>query len=143
MDDESSDSSKKLTIAKKYGINWDELSSISDDLLTSYSSQIYTSIAPTINSGIITTSTTPWNTYTLKCDDGPYFHANPVIRADHRNIDIKMDDGSVVTLSREELIKYISEQQLVRENELIHAMYERYQVAVKLVRSDDDGDEGN
>lgn len=57
-------------------------------------------------------------------------------------IQVKLDDGSLESVTREELIKYISERKLIQENEAVRSMYERYQVAVKLVRSDDNGDTG-
>ena len=58
------------------------------------------------------------------------------------SFEITTDDGSLEVLSRADLLKYISERKLVQTNEAVRKMYERYQVAVKLVRSDDDGDTG-
>jgi len=55
---------------------------------------------------------------------------------------VEMDNQTTVTVPRSDLIKYISEQQIIRKNEVVRKVYERYQVAVKLVRSDDNGDTG-
>jgi hypothetical protein len=71
-----------------------------------------------------------------------YYHAAPTLRKQHDEIDIEMKDGSYETVTRDELIKYISERKLIKENHAVRSMYERYQVAVKLVRSDDNGDTG-
>lgn len=69
-------------------------------------------------------------------------NAPPRVDKTEKTVDVVMDDGSVESILREDLIKYISEQQVVRENEVVRKVYERYQVAVKLVRSDDNGDTG-
>jgi hypothetical protein len=66
----------------------------------------------------------------------------PRIKKSEKTIEVTMDDGSIESISREDLIKYISEQRIVRENAVVRKVYERYQVAVKLVRSDDNGDTG-
>lgn len=68
---------------------------------------------------------------------------NAKFRGDEVGLDVALDDGSTETVTREELIKYISDRKLVRENEVVRTMYDRYQVAVKLVRSDDNGDTGD
>lgn len=70
------------------------------------------------------------------------FKSAPRIDKYEKKVDVVMDDGSVESISREDLIKYISEQRIIQENEVVRKVYERYQVAVKLVRSDDNGDTG-
>lgn len=70
------------------------------------------------------------------------FKYAPRVDKYEKKVEVVMDDGSVESVSREDLIKYISEQRIVRENEVVRKVYERYQVAVKLVRSDDNGDTG-
>lgn len=109
----------------------------------SYSTNITTSGSPTWTVNIPNSGGNYYN-YTVNTT-GPDYYQNinisPKLAITDPKLEVTLDDGSIVTLSRDDLIKYISEQQLVRENELVRAMYERYQVAVKLVRSDDDGDE--
>lgn len=67
---------------------------------------------------------------------------NPNIKPSDKALDVIMEDGSTETISRADLIKYIGERKIIRENEVVRKVYERYQVAVKLVRSDDNGDTG-
>jgi hypothetical protein len=57
-------------------------------------------------------------------------------------LDVHLGNGVTEWVSREELIKYISERKVIQENEVVRKVYERYQVAVKLVRSDDNDDTG-
>lgn len=59
--------------------------------------------------------------------------------SDDTVIKIQMPDGSTESLTKSDLVKYLSERKLVQENELVRKVYDRYQVAVKLARSDDDG----
>lgn len=66
----------------------------------------------------------------------------PKVEKSDAKVEVRLDDGSVESITREELIKYIGERKIVRENEVVRKVYERYQVAVKLVRSDDNGDSG-
>lgn len=70
------------------------------------------------------------------------YKSEPTLLPDDEKVGIRMEDGSTSFITREELIKYIGERTLVQQNELVRKMYERYQVAVKLARSDDDGDTG-
>ena len=70
------------------------------------------------------------------------YHYAPELKKSDSKLDVVMDDGKVETVTREELIKYIGERKIVQENEVVRKVYERYQVAVKLVRSDDNGDSG-
>ncbi len=51
-------------------------------------------------------------------------------------------DSKAGTISREELVKYLEERKLREENELVRSLWDRYQVAVKLVRSSEDDDHG-
>lgn len=55
---------------------------------------------------------------------------------------VTLEDGSIRSISREELVKYIGERDLIENNEIVRTMYDRFQVAVKLARSDDNGDAG-
>jgi hypothetical protein len=80
-------------------------------------------------------------TYSQSWDYDTFQYA-PRLDRYEKKVDVVMDDGSIESISREDLIKYISEQRIVRENEVVRKVYERYQVAVKLVRSDDNGDTG-
>lgn len=59
-----------------------------------------------------------------------------------QTINVTMDDHSIETISREELVKYIGELKLIQSNEVVRKMYDRFQVAAKLARSDDNGDTG-
>jgi DNA-binding cell septation regulator SpoVG len=82
-------------------------------------------------------STSPiYGDYTLYSN--MYEHVK--VNRSNRGVMISMPDGSQEQVSYEDLVKYISEQQLVKSNAVVRGMYDRYQVAVKLVRSDDDGD---
>lgn len=62
------------------------------------------------------------------------------LRQNELRLEIK--PGEYVTVSREELVKYISEQEVIRKNEVVRKMFERYQVALKLARSEDDDERG-
>ena len=70
------------------------------------------------------------------------YHYAPRLEKFESKLEVAMDDGKVETVTREELIKYICERKIVQENEVVRKVYERYQVAIKLVRSDDNGDSG-
>jgi hypothetical protein len=127
---------------------------------TSISPQITTK--PANNTVVTTKSTIPTSSLTIKDlqdmmkllgpsykpysygygDYDTYFKAAPRVSKSEKKVEVEMEDGSVESISRENLIKYISEQRIVRENEVVRKVYERYQVAVKLVRSDDNGDTG-
>jgi hypothetical protein len=48
-------------------------------------------------------------------------------------------NGSRYTVSGNELVKYIGERELVANNETVRSLWNRYQVAVKLVGSKDHG----
>ena len=48
-------------------------------------------------------------------------------------------DGSLQTVSYNELVKYIRERELVANNSTVRSLWDRYQVAVKLVGSKDHG----
>lgn len=78
----------------------------------------------------------PWE------DEKPYIKPVTTMYRSDNQLNIYNDEGKVESISREELIKYIEERKVIRENEVVRKVYERYQVAVKLVRSDDDGDAG-
>lgn len=75
-------------------------------------------------------------------DYDTYFKPAPMVGKHEKKVEVTLDDGSVESISREELIKYIGERKIIQENEVVRKVYERYQVAVKLVRSDDNGDTG-
>lgn len=74
--------------------------------------------------------------------DTSSYHYAPRLEKSESKLEVAMDNGKVETVTREELIKYICERKIVQENEVVRKVYERYQVAVKLVRSDDNGDSG-
>lgn len=65
------------------------------------------------------------------------------VKPHNKLLQIELDDGSVQTISRDELVKYIGERQIRQENEVVRTMWDRYQVAIKLVRSTDHGNEGS
>jgi len=75
-------------------------------------------------------------------DYDTYYKSAPMVSKYEKKVEVTLDDGSVESISREELIKYIGERKIIQENEVVRKVYERYQVAVKLVRSDDNGDTG-
>lgn len=56
-------------------------------------------------------------------------------------LSIPLPDGSIETVNRSELVKYISERKLRESNELVRAQWDRYQVTVKIVGSTDNGQE--
>lgn len=58
-------------------------------------------------------------------------------------IKVVLDDGSYEVISRCELVKYICDRSLREQNEVIRTLWDRYTVAVKLVRSNDDGSNGS
>lgn len=66
----------------------------------------------------------------------------PLVTLNDKEVRVDTPDGITESISREDLIKYIDERRLVQENEVVRKMYERYQVAVKLARSDNNGDTG-
>jgi hypothetical protein len=98
----------------------------------------YNTVPSTINTSINNIKNINWKILT----EYPSLHLNPSVGKYDVKIEVHMDNGSQESVTREELIKYISERKLIQENEAVRTMYERYQVAVKLVRSDDNGDTG-
>lgn len=84
-----------------------------------------------------TTLTYPTSTY-----DG-WTVTTPVIAMSDVNVKFQMDDGSYIEFPRADLVKYICDQPLREENEVVRTLWDRYQVAVKLVRSNDDGNHGS
>lgn len=91
-----------------------------------------TKVAPSIPSS---------RSYTY-ADYDSYFKPSPQVGKYESQVEVVMDNGSLETISRAELIKYIGERKIIQENEVVRKVYERYQVAVKLVGSDDNGDTG-
>lgn len=87
-----------------------------------------------LNGGRIYSGKT-WHVY-----DDISTHYTPKVSKYDDQVQVVTDEGDTEVISRDELIKYIRERELVKKNDLVRKMYERYQVAVKLVRSDDDGD---
>lgn len=83
-----------------------------------------------------------YDQYSHKTWDTDSYHYAPRLGRNDSKLEVTMDDGKIETVTREELIKYIGERKIVQENEVVRKVYERYQVAVKLVRSDDNGDSG-
>lgn len=134
------------------------------DLLYDYQKQAMEDmfVEPTFNKAITTNRAPPVNTTIVTSTDlikqmkglynsypstkfnwqEDYFKSAPVVDKSEKKVEVVMDDGRYESISREELIKYISERHIVRNNEVVRKVYERYQVAVKLVRSDDNGDTG-
>jgi hypothetical protein len=55
-----------------------------------------------------------------------------------KELTVRLIRGDYV-ITAAELVKYIGERELIESNELVQAMYGRYQMAAKLVRSDHDG----
>jgi hypothetical protein len=105
--------------------------------MPSWGSQTLTSYPATYN-------TIPIHNYTTKISYGEYakqVYKMPTMSKAHSDLDV-MIDGEIESVSYAELSKYISERKLVRENEVVRKVYDRYQVAVKLIRSDDNGDTG-
>ena len=66
---------------------------------------------------------------------------SPPVTKSAGEVEVEMEDGSIQTVSWSELVKYIRERQLRSENDVVRSMWDRYQVAAKLVRSTDDGNE--
>lgn len=74
-------------------------------------------------------------------DTGTFQYALIVTKT-HGKVEVIDSDGKSESITYDELIKYIGERKLIQENKAVRKVYERYQVAVKLVRSDDNGDTG-
>lgn len=68
--------------------------------------------------------------------------ACPQVTRYDSEIIVTTDEGEHEHITRDEMLKYISERKLIQENELVRKVYERFQVALKLARSDDNGDTG-
>lgn len=101
---------------------------------------VTTPVMPTYNPGHYTT---PVNyTWKINLNDYHTYHISPQVTKSDSKVEVTMDDGSVEHVTREELVKYIGERKLVQENEVVRKMYDRFQVAAKLARSDDNGDTG-
>jgi hypothetical protein len=49
------------------------------------------------------------------------------------------ENDPVGTVTPAELVKYIRERELIEENQTVRTLWERYQVAVRLVGSEDNG----
>ena len=148
----------------------DEIDLTIQDLLPSTSQDIYQSVSDSLyrkmcdSVGVpspytVTVNQTPsWSTQIINKSttvNAPYtwnvtyddfypkaYLAVPQVSCQDTKVDIVMEDDSVEHITREELVKYIGERKLVQENEVVRKMYDRFQVAVKLARSDDDGDTG-
>ena len=75
-------------------------------------------------------------------DDAGTFQYAPMVTKTHGKVEVLDANGNSESITYDELIKYIGERKLIQENEAVRKVYERYQVAVKLVRSDDNGDTG-
>lgn len=67
----------------------------------------------------------------------------PYVAKHDVTVSFQIDDGTFIDFPRAELIKYICDQPLREENEVVRKLWERYEVAVKLVRSKDNGDHGS
>lgn len=81
--------------------------------------------------------------YTIQTDGTWYNRVpTPLVTINDKEVRVDTPAGITESISREDLIKYIDERKLVQENEVVRKMYERYQVAVKLARSDNNGDTG-
>jgi len=139
---------------KKTSISTIDLKYLQDMLsldTTDYYTTLYPSPGifnqPVYNPQIVNSGPT-WNhnSYTwnipLTSSASPKYHVSPRVTTLDSSVEVNMEDGSLEHITREELLKYISERKAIQENELVRTMYERYQVALKLSRSDDDGDAG-
>jgi len=82
-----------------------------------------------------------WNTV-IYSDNLKTYQVSPQVGKHDSKVEVRMDDNSVEHITREELVKYISERKAIRENPLVRKLYERLQVALKLSRSDDNGETG-
>jgi hypothetical protein len=82
-----------------------------------------------------------WNTV-VTTDSLKTYHISPRVKKNDCKVEVTMDNGSVEHVTRDELLKYISERKCIQENEIVRKLYERFQVALKLARSDDNGDTG-
>ena len=123
---------------------------------TNIQAGLYTAIpTPTINVVRANTQNTqPINNYTpyLYNNMGYYYQSSidsvynstmyNILQVPQETSSIIVTDltGKTHTIEITSLLKYIDEQELVKSNELVRQSYERYQVAIKLVRSDDNGD---
>lgn len=99
-----------------------------------YSGQIYTSPSKTTS-----ISTNFPSSYNYTYDIGRHYGILPIHQ---KSLEVEISPGFYKTISREELVKYISERSLIEENQVVRKMYERYQVALKLARSEDDDQRG-
>lgn len=130
----------------KYSTKLDDMKTIYDDLLSKYAKDLSTYNYP--NQVVVQTNPTyqapTTNPYTWRVNFNDYatYHVSPLVTKSDSKVEVTMDDGSVEHITREELVKYIGERKLVQENEVVRKMYDRFQVAAKLARSDDDGDTG-
>ena len=139
----------------KYSIKADYLKDLYDDMLKKYSTDVGTYSWPG-NQIYVQAPVTPQPvtyhppthtipkpyTWTINLNDYQTYNISPRVQKSDSKVEITMDDGSVEHVTREELVKYIGERKLVQENEVVRKMYDRFQVAAKLARSDDDGDTG-
>lgn len=101
-------------------------------------------VVPQPNYQVTTSPSWPNNHYNwnIQLTTDKYYSTYPKVSSADRKVEITMDDGSVESVTREELVKYIGERKLIESNEVVRKMYDRFQVAAKLARSDDDGDTG-
>ena len=119
------------------------------DHLYDYQKKIMTDIQDIRNYNTIVKSFTPppsrftYSDMQKLWEEENHFYKNLAkVKQYNKGVQVTMDDGTEEVISREDLIKYISERKLVQGNEVVRKVYERYQVAVKLVGSDDNGDTG-
>lgn len=82
-----------------------------------------------------------WHT-TISTDSLKTYQTSPRVSKTDCKVEVTTDEGSIEHVTREELLKYIDERKIIKENELVRKLYERFQVALKLARSDDNGDQG-
>jgi hypothetical protein len=66
---------------------------------------------------------------------------NVVVDSRVGRVEVPMEDGSTEYVDPAELVKYIRERKLRSENEIVQTQWDRYQVAVKIVGSTDNGQE--
>lgn len=101
-----------------------------------YNSRSWLKTIP-INPNQLTVNYDSWNYQT---NIGYSSEAKMTLRQSELRLEIT--PGEYVSISREGLVKYIGEQEVIRKNEVVRKMFERYQVALKLARSEDDDERG-
>lgn len=129
------------------------------ELMQKYQDDLYYNMGPPDNYTVpqsitfpaIHNHTIPINTYlpttnvwttTITTDNLARYQISPMLHKNDPKVEVRMDDESIESVTRAELVKYIRERKEIQENPLTRKLYERLQVALKLSRSDDNGEAG-